>query len=475
MSVFGELMFGADLKQVVMLQAEDEGTLYLEGYKRTELRSRSVRALLAGETLPPLFWNQVDWVSMQLTKLLLPAVRLMDVNFEASRRQSLRRIHQDIHSIVAVAGFLSIGIRWSPNIFRFSSPVPGEAWGSDQQHVDDTIYKMSRAVADRLGRRAERKWRKDRQDRQQQQQLQEQRLQRQRQRQRQLRQAGERGGLPGLVNNVIAGTDRIWNMVKTQVQSRIRVPGSRLEGAGVVTRDFAGDGRDYFNPPSRMGKVQIVLWPMLKRYTAKQSPEADPDGWIPMGYDEGETITSILKAQVVYYEGEINSEGEDAEGHPTLEEWIRHRRWVVSWRQQQFLRQLALAVVVWLILDGLASYFGGAFLAFRNTVEYFMAALGRWILKKIVVWTLGVLISITSLSVALSKVAWWFAYATRNTIVDLIGMLTRWDSNAPGQIWLPPRYHLDWASFRDLIRILRGDLGSWWRGMPPVPPEDVDI
>ncbi|KAK0703334.1 hypothetical protein B0T26DRAFT_756891 [Lasiosphaeria miniovina] len=56
----------------------------------------------------------------------------------------------------------------------------------------------------------------------------------------------------------------------------------------------------------------------------------------------------------------------------------------------------------------------GVLVSSDEKLEYTRIINGRWIPKKMVVWTPGVLINITWLSVALSKVAWWFAYMTQN-------------------------------------------------------------
>ncbi|KAL2261457.1 hypothetical protein VTK26DRAFT_4110 [Humicola hyalothermophila] len=302
--VFEELLFGADETQRKMLEAHDEATIQQEGYQRTDLRSSCVRAALNDETLTPDFWPSVDRLSLQLTTLLLPLLRLMDRHFLASRGHSLRSFYQDLHGIVAEAGYLSIGIRWSRNIFRFSSPFLGQAWDLDQQHVDDAIYNASKHATDRADRRAEQEWRAKRDHQAQ-------------------AQAQQSGGGPAPTAGerareyfaaAVDNLNILWNRVTT--------------GQGKETGEQqAGDAG--WRPPSRLAKVQIVVWPMLQRFAT--ATKIYPDE----GYADGENITTLLRSQVVYYSGRTDQPAEQSEDVPTLEEWVldrqQHREWWVRW------------------------------------------------------------------------------------------------------------------------------------------------
>lgn len=104
---------------------------------------------MAGDILTPEFWPCVDRLALQLTTMLLPLVRLMDKHFPKSRAKSLRSVHQDLHTIVSEAAYLSIAIRWSRDIFRFSSPALGAKWDMAKQSVDKAFYDLSRASIDR--------------------------------------------------------------------------------------------------------------------------------------------------------------------------------------------------------------------------------------------------------------------------------------------------------------------------------------
>lgn len=119
-----------------------------KGYRRTDIRARTVRAALQDQTLTPMFWPSVDHLSVQLTALLSPLLRVMDKHFPASNENSLRSFHQDIHAIVSEAGYFSIACSWSKDIFRFSTPFLGQSWDLDQAHFDDGPWKLSKTMAD---------------------------------------------------------------------------------------------------------------------------------------------------------------------------------------------------------------------------------------------------------------------------------------------------------------------------------------
>ncbi|KAK3694856.1 hypothetical protein B0T22DRAFT_533829 [Podospora appendiculata] len=301
-SVFDKLLFGASEAQLDVLAAEDEATLEVDGYHRTALRSRSVRVLMAGDTLTPFFWDDVDLLTMQLTRLLLPLIELLDEHFAASRDQSLRNIYQDLHHIVAEAAYLSIAIRWSKNIWRFSTPLPGQPWDMDQAHVDDSIYEFSKKQVTRQDELDEKKWTEDQKHAKARQDA-----------------SASPGGVfkrlsyPLRAASAMVGKGLTWSGLRA-------LPGYRHEPPAVVG--------DFWYPPSRIAKVQIVLWPMLQRYVTVGELGDNPAAEAP----EGETITTVFHAQVVYYVGKINAVEEQAETVPTLQQWVAHKTRERFWR-----------------------------------------------------------------------------------------------------------------------------------------------
>ncbi len=283
-----------------------------------------MRAILEDDFLTPGFWGCVDQRTLQLTTLLLPMVTMLDEHFPASEAKSLRSLFQDLHAIVATAGYLALGIRWSKNIFRFSLPFPGEVWDHDQQHVDDAVYKASAAASDRIAEAAEAKWRAERNRRQREQD------------------AGQHNS-PNIAERGMA--------MATSVTNQLNAVHRRTLGREIQeNRGHESPAETAWVRPSRLAKVQIILWPCLKRYATVG--EVRPD----TGSAEGETITSILKSQVVYYCGRERELEEEGEHYPGLDDWMkmnkRARRLNIILR----VRWVIYAIGVWLLLSSLAQY-----------------------------------------------------------------------------------------------------------------------
>ncbi|KAK4032630.1 hypothetical protein C8A01DRAFT_50618 [Parachaetomium inaequale] len=389
-AVFDELLFGADEVQKRMLEAQDECTLQFEGYHRTVLRSQCVRTLLAdNDILTPEFWPCVDQLTLQLTTLLLPLLGFMDKHFPASRVKSLRGLYQDLHTIVAEAGYLSIGIRWSRNIFRFSLPFPGEVWDLDQEHVDDTIYKASEAANRRADLAAEDKWRAEHRRR-----LDERQGQANHQT---LRDRGEA---------IIASARNGLNAVRRRVTGR---------GDEEDSDDTHGT-KDVWHRPSRMAKVQIILWPMLQRFATVG--EIDPE----TGAAHGENVTTVLKSQVVYYSGRADDDEfgpDDTDDHyPRVDDWVRETRRKRVWNLLGPLRWFGYAAAVWLVLSFLARFDPMADEVLQN-VRHGLFEVGKYLAREAILFVLEILISIIAVFIGVVKFVMFLAYFARN-------MFARW-------------------------------------------------
>ncbi|KAK4229720.1 hypothetical protein QBC38DRAFT_543118 [Podospora fimiseda] len=155
--IFDELLFGGREDQWRMLSSQDTSLVALEGYQRKNIRAQTTRATLRGKTLTPYFWACVDRISLQLMTLLAPLVLVLDRHCSDSHRNSLRGMYQDIHAIVAHAGFFQIGLAWSHDIFRFSWPFLGQTWDLDQAHYDGGPWELSKKrslLADQIAQNA---------------------------------------------------------------------------------------------------------------------------------------------------------------------------------------------------------------------------------------------------------------------------------------------------------------------------------
>ncbi len=100
-----------------------------------------------GNILTPCFWDEVDQLASRTTALLLPLVNLQGKLHPAKSWASLAAVHQELHNIIAMAGYLAICMSWSPSIFRVVFPEPGDNWDLDQHHLDESVYEKSREAA----------------------------------------------------------------------------------------------------------------------------------------------------------------------------------------------------------------------------------------------------------------------------------------------------------------------------------------
>ncbi|KAK4458802.1 hypothetical protein QBC42DRAFT_313410, partial [Cladorrhinum samala] len=389
--IFDDLFFGAEDDQILMLETQDRGLLASEGYRRTDIRARTVRAALQDQTLTPMFWPCVDHLSVQLTALLSPLLRVMDKHFPASNENSLRSFHQDIHAIVSEAGYFSIARSWSSDIFRFSTPFLGQSWDLDQAHFDDGPWKLSKAMADT----------KYQVDLEMYQRAKEE------------------------AEKAIAVQERVQNKIVNDRAKRRAESidlARNLEALGAaVERERAGllaaiNGEGAARAASRLAKVQICLWPMLQRYSPVGPIEKE--GAVA---SEGETIVRLSKAQVIYYAGFPQTGMEGLEANPTLDAWIKSKRrqrlraWLVP-----FLWAL-LVLSIWQALHWVGRNWLPPLESALNWLEGRTLHAVRGFIVNGIVFTMNTALKGLQVLLTLAKLFVWLVYAIRNFVIKLFG------------------------------------------------------
>jgi hypothetical protein len=405
------------------------------------LRAQCIRTLLIGETLTAEFWPCVDRLAFQTTSLLLPLLRLMDKHFPDSRTKSLRNMYQDLHVIIAEAGYLSIGIRWSGNIFRITSPFPGEVWDLGQEHIEPELYEMSEATNQRADRIAETMWREKRR--------------------RQYRQQQEREAQPGaptlreqaaVISSVLSPLKDVWR----------RVTGQEAEEDSGDEKD----NNDEWHSASRMGKVQVIAWPMLQRF--QTVGELDPD----TGAADGETITTVVKSQVVYYFGRIDNNGDQSDDVPTLSDWVQQNKRDRRRKLLLPLRWVAYAAGVWLLLSFLALYIS-AVNDILQAVNHGLGTVVKYVVREVVLFVLEILITVVACAIGFFKVWMYLAYVVGDLLSrpslfglrlagrgfgDIWGM-QGWVNGVGGQRHSGVEYpNLGWGSLKAMARAVTGDV-----------------
>jgi hypothetical protein len=389
------------------------------------LRSDHVRTILVDDTLTPDFWPCVDRVSLQLITLLLPLIRLMDRHFPSSPAKSMRSIYQDLHTIVAEAGYLSLGIRWSRDIFRVSFPFPSEVWDMDQENDDNSLFKASEAANERADRAAEAKWKAEhvRRLREQETRANPQTL-------------GEQGEavLASGLNRLTA----VWRRVMGCEGSEDADDGSRPNKV--------------WRQPSRIAKVQIVLWPMLQRFAAME--RLDPETGAP----DGENVTTIFKSKAVYYHGRTDDNEGPSDHYPSLEDWVRENKRTRMWNLLLPLRWIVYAVGFWLLLSVAAPY-SPIIDDVRQILQYGLVGLARYIGREVLLFVLEVMITIIAIATRAIKAVLFLVYALRNTLGRLFEVRPRWIWGSAGRLAEEnvasqgPRYAvLSWAWMKGTAR-----------------------
>lgn len=211
---------------------------------------------------------------MGILDLLLPMINLLGQDMPNYPWPPLKKVHQRLHDIVAEAAWFTNGMRATKSIFWIQFPLPGELNDISHEHAIDDIWNRSKASSIARDKEAKTKWE----------------------------------------------AERDAKITKDH-------PGEAITEARRAA--YAAD-----NPPPhvrRTAKVQVAMWPFIKRFTPMGERDVG-DG----AYNTGETITQIMKAQCVYYNGD-DADAADLEERRTLSEQISSRRWAKWFTLRAFL------------------------------------------------------------------------------------------------------------------------------------------
>ncbi|KAJ2904518.1 hypothetical protein MKZ38_007850 [Zalerion maritima] len=137
--VFSKLLFGASSAQEKMFDSADEVLVNVEGFTRTEIRSKTVRACLGSQIVTDDFYDEADTIAMKLTAMFRPILVLNDIGGFFLSQSTLQKNYHWFHNIVSVAGYLSICIRYSPTIFEWQLLQPNDFWSV---HVDEPFSEL---------------------------------------------------------------------------------------------------------------------------------------------------------------------------------------------------------------------------------------------------------------------------------------------------------------------------------------------
>lgn len=221
---------------------------------------------------PPLFWDEVDRVTMGTLDLLLPMINFLGSMSPRTPWPTLSEVHQNLHNIVAEAAKLTNGIRVCRSICSIDYPLTGDLWALDHEHTSDVIYDASSQRTSELDAKAFSK----------------------------------------------RSEVKDWEIRRADAEGAARRRWPDREAAAWIRRWETSNPRPV-DRSMRAAKVQIVLWPCITSYFPVRQNTANGGG-----YNEGEECRTIIKAQVVYYSGKGTDAGEQAEDFTLLQHIKQH-------------------------------------------------------------------------------------------------------------------------------------------------------
>lgn len=271
-------------------------SLAMIGFARKMSRAASVPKYLTADLFTANFWPEVDRVTLGILTVLIPMINFSGKLNEALAWPPLAEVYQNLHNIVAEAGWLANGLALSRSCFWIDFPQPGQLCDLRQEHASDVIWTASREAVTRKDDRALTSWlfaRNTLHD-------------------------STRGADPARDATAAKSVPVAWEAEYMSQKPR---------------------------PARRTAKVQIVLWPFLERsYPYKQD-------LVSGDMNSGESTSVVQKAQVVYYSGVDTDAGEQSENY-TLRQHIDDykRAKALFWGPRAFVTWPLLVALLAMVL-----------------------------------------------------------------------------------------------------------------------------
>jgi hypothetical protein len=118
--------------------------MHLTGFKRRALRTHNNRNyMIVSRKVPPMFWDEVDRISLQILSMLLP---LYNVAVEAHPAQLMPfdTVYEKIHDLVAYAGWVNVALQTSDSIVSFDWEKPGDPYTIHQVNLHHGVFEYSK-------------------------------------------------------------------------------------------------------------------------------------------------------------------------------------------------------------------------------------------------------------------------------------------------------------------------------------------
>ncbi|KAI0547157.1 hypothetical protein F4679DRAFT_575050 [Xylaria curta] len=144
--IFNQLLFGASKTDQEELERHDLHWLAAEGFTRKEGRRQIARAALGEQLVPENFWDQVDDLAGQTVLIFQPLFMLMCMATRRTFNSAGAAFWQEVHTILAMAGYFQVCTTISPSIFHILSATPGVRFQwEEEEHADQGLYDASKS------------------------------------------------------------------------------------------------------------------------------------------------------------------------------------------------------------------------------------------------------------------------------------------------------------------------------------------
>ncbi|KAI1424526.1 hypothetical protein F5Y12DRAFT_715287 [Xylaria sp. FL1777] len=271
--IFGELLFGAGEMFQHELERHDTRWILQEGFTRKDGRRQIARLALGSGLVPDHFWDAVDDLAGQTVLIFQPLLMLVALGSGRATAKDEAMFWQEVHTILAMAGYFQVCMAVSPSIFHVLSASPSARFQWEEEaHADTLIYKHSKE----FHRSHEERWR--------------------------------------VIADVSSKNDSA--MVTKLVESMSEEDDASLYMPFPMNDD---EYRLIDHERRRGGKVMYAVFPKLTRYTAENVGEVILDSRPATSQEiqmtgEGMRISLLSRCMVVYYQGLIHASSYRGDG-----------------------------------------------------------------------------------------------------------------------------------------------------------------
>ncbi|KAH9903844.1 hypothetical protein F4778DRAFT_790927 [Xylariomycetidae sp. FL2044] len=279
--IFNQLLFGADDGLKKILDKLDMDTLASEGHSRKIERAAKVQSHMGSNLLPFQFWDSVDDLAAKTMMIFVPLLKLLHIaryqNDEQTQAATGKKkdewfrievFFQELHTLLALAGYFQVCMALTPAVFHFLSATPGARMDyALESQSDMQQYAKSKAAHD----------------------LSEQRWQ--------------------------MFADQKMEAYQNHVRMN-RVPAD-YDSMGFPVTDQQRRVAEHHR--TRGAKIKFAVFPALTVYRQENKGKGMPP--YPLTNDdygkmEGQRVVTVLPCMVVYYQGLVYPRPTDSDGEP---------------------------------------------------------------------------------------------------------------------------------------------------------------